>query len=188
MPSPAGHLCGTCLQHPPAFDRTLAIFHYSYPLDHLLHQFKYQQHLALGRLLTQLVLQPLPTLTITPRPDMLIAMPMHRNRLQARGFNHAHALASDLARQWQIPYGTEVCTRIKDTPMQAGLDMKTRTRNLRDAFSSDYPFAGQHVAVMDDVMTTGASMHALARILKQAGAAQVSAIVVARTLRASEDR
>lgn len=76
--------------------------------------------------------------------------------------------------------------RVIDTPMQAGMDMKTRTRNLRGAFKSQPSWQGKHVMVVDDVMTTGASMHAVAKVLKQAGAAKVTALVLARTLKSEQ--
>ena len=115
-----------------------------------------------------------------------MAMPMHRNRVQARGFNHALELAKPVHQQWQIPLDITGCTRVLDTPTQAGMDIKTRTRNLRGAFATHRSWQGQHVMVVDDVMTTGASMHAVAKALKQAGASRVTALVLARTLKSDE--
>lgn len=182
LPNISGALCGVCLQHAPAFDHTFAPFRYAYPLDRLLHQFKYHQQLSLGHLLANALLAQLPRLPI-PAPQVVIAMPMHLNRVKERGFNHALELAKQLQQQWRIPLDSEGCIRVLDTPTQAGMDMKTRTRSLRSAFATQQSWQGQHVVIVDDVMTTGASMHAVAKILKQAGATRVTAVVLARTLK-----
>lgn len=179
--------CGICLQHPPAFDRTLAIFRYAYPLDHLLHQFKYHQHLAIGKWLAESMLSALPPQLTEIRPDILLAMPMHAHRLRQRGFNHALELARHLQQTLGIPLDIDGCIRILDTPSQTGMELKTRIRNLRGAFASPTQWQGKHVMVVDDVMTTGASMHAVSQVLKQAGAGRVTALVFARTLKDTED-
>jgi ComF family protein len=186
LPTASGALCGICLQHAPAFNHTLTPFRYAYPLDRLLHQFKYHQQLSLGHLLANSLLSPLSSLAENVRPEVMMAMPMHHNRVQARGFNHALELAKQVHQQWQIPLDIAGCTRVLDTPTQAGMDMKTRTRNLRGAFATHRSWQGQHVMVVDDVMTTGASMHAVAKVLKQAGASRVTALVLARTLKSDE--
>lgn len=183
LPNTRGELCGICLQHAPAFDQTLTVFRYAYPLDRLLHQFKYHQQLPWGALLAQAWLSRLPVLPASQQPPVLVAMPMHLNRIKQRGFNHALELARHLQKQWQIPLRIDSCERLIDTPAQAAMDMKTRTRNLRGAFATSQRWQGQHVMIVDDVMTTGASMHALAKVFKQAGAAQVTALVLARTLK-----
>lgn len=187
LPTFNGDHCGICLQHPPAFDRTLTALRYAYPLDRLLQQFKYQQQLSSGKLLSTLVLPYLAPLLEEDRPDVMIAMPMHVNRLQQRGFNHALELAKHLHQSLRIPLEIEGCMRIMDTPSQAGMDMKTRTRNLRGAFASEKRWQGQHVMIIDDVMTTGASMHAVAHVIKRAGARQITALVLARTLKNPAD-
>lgn len=186
LPTSSGAYCGVCLQHPPAFDYTLAPFRYAYPLDRLLQQFKYHQQLPLGKLLAQSMLPTLAPLLPADKPKVMIVMPMHPSRVRERGFNHALELARHLQAALQIPLDLTGCTRIVDTPSQAGMDMKTRTRNLRGAFASNRQWQGKHVLVVDDVMTTGASMHALASALKQAGAGRVTALVVARTLKGTE--
>ncbi len=177
--------CGICLQHPPAFDHTLAGLRYAFPLNRLLHQFKYQQDLAAGALLSGLLLQAAdPPAAL---PDSMIAMPMHTHRLQQRGFNHALEIAKVIQTQWKIPLLPDGCIRLTDTPTQAGLDLKTRIRNLRSAFATEKNWQGKHVLIVDDVMTTGASMHALATVIKRAGARQVTALVLARTLKDAID-
>lgn len=186
LPTFSGTLCGTCLQHPPAFDITLSPFRYAYPLDRLLQQFKYHQQLPIGNILAATTLPGLPALVAENKPDVMLAMPMHAQRVRQRGFNHALELAKHLQPFLQIPLEIEGCTRVVDTPSQAGMDMKTRTRNLRGAFASAKNWEGKHVMVVDDVMTTGASMHALAKVLKKSGAGRVTALVLARTLKTTD--
>jgi ComF family protein len=183
LPTSSGSLCGICLQHAPAFDHTLTPFRYAYPLNRLLHQFKYHQQLSLGNLLANSLLTQLSIFAETARPQVVMAMPMHINRVKQRGFNHALELAKQVHHHCGIVLDIEGCVRVIDTPTQAGMDMKTRTRNLRGAFATHRSWQGQHVMIVDDVMTTGASMHAVAKVLKQAGATQVTALVLARTLK-----
>jgi ComF family protein len=187
LPTTAGAYCGVCLQHPPAFDRTLAPLRYAYPLDRLLQRFKYHQQLPLGKLLAQTMLPQLTALAVAERPEVMLAMPMHPHRVRQRGFNHALELARQLQPAWQIPLVMDGCARILDTQSQAGMDMKTRTRNLRGAFATPLQWQGKHVLIVDDVMTTGASMHALAKVLKRAGAGRITALVIARTLKTGDD-
>lgn len=186
LPTPSGLHCGVCLQHPPAFDRTLAPFRYDYPLDRLLHQFKYRQQLPIGKVLAEAAYPYLRDQLGTRVPDVILAMPMHPHRLQLRGFNHALELATLMQRKLRIPLDMHGCQRIVDTPSQAGMDLKTRTRSLRGAFYSQRAWQGKHVLIVDDVMTTAASMQAVASVLKQAGAGQVTALVIARTLKHGE--
>lgn len=125
--------------------------------------------------------------TVWPQPpcavDLLLAMPMHPHRLQQRGFNHAQQFATQLARHWQIPCIRDGVLRIRDSGPQAGLSKRARTRSLRGAFACTQSWQGLHVMLVDDVMTTGASMQALAQSVKQAGARDISALVLARTLK-----
>lgn len=160
---------------------------YAYPLDRLLHQFKYHQHLSIGKWLAESILPALPSLLTHEHPDIMLAMPMHVHRIRQRGFNHALELAKHLQQALHIPLDIHGCIRIVDTPSQTGMDMKTRIRNLRGAFASTTQWQGKHIMVIDDVMTTGASMHAVSKVLKQAGASRVTALVLARTLKNTED-
>jgi len=179
LPVPGGIVCGACLHHPPAFDRTLAAFSYDFPIDRLLHAFKYAGNLALAEVLAG----PLARLAeAQPRPDLLLPMPLHPARLRERGFNQSLEIAKPVARWLGIPLDACACRRTRDTPTQAGLKWQERRRNVRGAFACDLDLAGKKVAVLDDVMTTGATLSEISRILKGRGAAEVSAWVVARTL------
>lgn len=187
LPTTSGEHCGRCLQHPPAFDNTYAVFKYAYPLDKILHQYKYQQQLSYAPLLATLVAQSdIQPSILHEKIDAVIAMPMHTNRLRERGFNHMHTLAQHLNQTWQWPMPMGACVRVKDTPTQAGLNLKQRVSNLNGAFETSKDWHGKHILLLDDVMTTGASLNALAKVFRQAGASKISCLVLARTLKPEE--
>jgi ComF family protein len=171
--------CGECLQHPPHFDLTIAAFDYRYPLDKMIARYKYQYQLHLARPLAQGLLHSLAQ-QIAVFPDMLIAMPLHEKRLQQRGFNQSQLIAQSISQPFQLSI-SPACRRVINTPPQAGLDHQQRIRNIRGAFACDISLRGKRIAIVDDVMTTGASLNELARQLKKSGAAHVQCWVVART-------
>ncbi|HLP98870.1 MAG TPA: ComF family protein [Sideroxyarcus sp.] len=179
LPTPAGEVCGECLRQPPPFDHTVAAFSYSFPLDKLIQALKFDEQLILADYLADAVAR-----LITVRPDGIVALPLHASRLRERGFNQSLLLARRLSQRLNIPLLGGICERVRDTPPQSSLPWKERDKNMRRAFSctATENIRGRHIAIVDDVMTTGASVGELARSLKQAGAAEVSAWVVARTL------
>lgn len=179
LPSPQHQICGRCLKRPPAFDHTHAIFDYTFPIMPMLQRYKYQQALPIGHCLTKLVLQQWQA---TLPYDGLIPMPLHINRLKSRGFNQTQLLGKSITRQTGIPLWDQHCERRIDTPSQAGLSLKARLKNIRNAFHTDQRFDGKCILLLDDVMTTGASLNALATVLKSAGAERVDCLVIARTL------
>lgn len=178
-PTPAGEVCGACLKHPPAFDRTRAALIYRFPLDRLIPGLKYRGQLAIAPALADCLAG---ALAQTPRPDILLPMPLHPARLRERGFNHATEIARDVARRLALPVELDGCRRVRDTPPQMALKLEARRRNVRGAFTCSHRIAGRHVALIDDVMTTGTSLDELAATLKRAGAREVSCWVVARAL------
>jgi ComF family protein len=179
LPTLAGSICGHCLKHPPAFDHTVAAFKYKFPADKLIQALKFRDHLILTNFLAQAVVRQVAT-----GADCIVAMPLHPVRLRERGFNQSLLLARHISRKLHIPLLPNACERVRNTPPQSALPWKERDKNMRQAFSckADSGVRGKHVAIVDDVMTTGASVGELARALKQAGASEVSAWVVARTL------
>jgi ComF family protein len=178
-PTPQGQTCGSCLRHPPAFDRTHAALDYAFPLDRLIPRLKYHGRLAVAPALGACLAQ---AVEHRPRPDRLIAMPLHAKRIRERGFNHASEIAHEVAKRLGLPLDAASCQRIRDTPPQMGLKHDARRRNVRGAFSCTGDVRGQHIALVDDVMTTGTSLDELAATLKRAGAREVSCWVAARTL------
>lgn len=178
QPLAAGTTCGSCLASPPAYDAIHAALAYGYPLDALIHAYKYGGRLALAAPLAALMQRE-----AIPEVDALVPMPLAPGRLRERGFNQAHELARRLARALGVPVLPGACRKVRDTPPQAALPWSERRRNVRGAFVCDADFTGNRVAIVDDVMTTGATLDALAIRLKQAGAARVCGWVIARTLR-----
>ena len=186
MPSAMGQLCGQCLKTPPYFDSTLAALRYAFPTDQLVLGLKYGARLPLASLLGDLLGSILPL--HTGIPDLLIPMPLHRTRLAERGFNQALEIARRLTSISGKPICTDGIVRIRDTAKQADLPADRRRANVRGAFECRDDLSGMTVAIVDDVMTTGASLNELARTLKRAGATSVQNWVVARTWPDSADR
>lgn len=179
MPMATKGMCGQCLKTPPHFDATLAALRYAFPADQLILGLKYGARLPLAILLGDLLANRL-SLRLTA-PDLMIPMPLHRARLAERGFNQALEISRQLARISGVPIRTDGIVRVRDTPRQADLHARQRLANVRGAFDCGVNLSGMTVAIVDDVMTTGASLNELARTLKRAGAARVENWVVART-------
>jgi ComF family protein len=177
LPSPAA-ACGDCLRRPPPLTATRAVFRYAAPLDRLLPRLKFHGDLAAGRLCAGLMAD---ALAEAPRPQALIPLPLHRHRLRARGFDQALELTRPLGRALALPVADDLLRRVRDTAPQSRLDAPARRRNLRGAFALA-PGASPpaHVVLIDDVMTTGATLHAAADALLRAGAERVDAWVCAR--------
>ncbi|WP_324383499.1 ComF family protein [Zoogloea sp.] len=176
LPQPGGGLCGACLRETPPFEATRVALDYAFPADSLVLALKYAHRLATTRLFVDL-------LAAAPRPeaDLVVPMPLHPARLAQRGFNQAAELARPLARHWQLPVRLDGVVRDVNTVPQAGLPWKARAANVRGAFRVTGRLDGRRVVVVDDVMTTGATLAELARALKAAGAVSVENRVLART-------
>jgi ComF family protein len=177
LPLPSGRVCGACLGRPPRFDRVDAALAYEFPIDALIQAFKYGGRLAMARVLGEL-LAP----CVKRDVDVVVPMPLASGRLAERGYNQALEIARVVAAIAEVPLLPDACRKVADTPPQASLPWKERARNVRRAFVCDRDFHGLRVAVVDDVLTTGASLNELARVLRKAGAAEVRGWIVARTL------
>jgi ComF family protein len=175
LPGPEPAICGDCLRQPPPLDGVIATFTYGWPVDGLLRNFKFHQDLAAGRLLAGLMTT---TCSTQPRPQALVPVALHRQRLRQRGYDQALELARPLADTLQLPC-LPVLQRQRATRPQSELDAAQRRGNLRGAFAVSTTVPA-HVALVDDVMTTGATLHAAARALRRAGAQRVDAWICAR--------
>src|SRR5690606_28585555 len=170
--------CGACLRKPPPVQATRAAFVYAAPLDRLLPRLKFHRDLAAGRLLSQLMVQ---AFADAERPQALLPVPLHRARLRERGYDQALELARPLARALRLPLLPDALRRTRATVPQSRLDATHRKRNLRGAFAvAPRARLPAHVALVDDVMTTGATLHAAAAALRRAGVARVDAWMCAR--------
>ena len=171
--------CGRCLRRPPAFDSTLAPLVYGFPVDRLLPRFKFHGDLAAGRLLAD-TLSTAASAAPGARPAALIPVPLHRERLRERGYNQALELARPTSRRLGIPLLLDSLERVRSTRAQSELGALERRRNVRGAFVVCARKIPDHVALVDDVMTTGATLAECARVLKRAGVGRVDVWVVAR--------
>lgn len=171
-------MCGQCLRREPPWDGAWAPFRYGWPLDRLETRFKFGDDLAAGRTLAALWREePAPV----ELPALLVPVPLHRARLRQRGYNQALELARPLAAMLGIPLGQDVLVRTRDTSAQTELDRTARRRNVRGAFAvRENAVLPDHIALFDDVMTTGATMAECARLLKRAGVQRVDAWALAR--------
>lgn len=186
-PSPGAAICGRCLSHPPHYDRSTAAWRYAFPADRLLQSFKYGARLALAGFCAEHIVLAgdLHTDAFRAKPlhiDLIVPMPLHPRRLSARGFNQALEIARPLARTLRLPIDAFALERLRDTAAQAGLPLAERVKNVRGAFACKRDLAGLRIAVVDDVMTSGATLDEVAKTLKRAGVLRVENWVAARTL------
>jgi ComF family protein len=173
-----GQLCGNCISSPPDFDATISVFLYDFPIDAMMQRYKYGNMLSLCVFFGQMLSEKVAIDSV----DLIIPMPMHPRRLKERGFNQALEIAKILTRNNKEKLDYRSTVRQKLTPPQASLPLKARVKNIKGAFSVNSNLAGKRIAIVDDVMTTGASLNELARTLKKAGARHVECWVIARTL------
>jgi ComF family protein len=178
LASPEGATCGRCLSRAPHFDATVAALAYAFPADALVHALKFRGELALAPFLGALLLERLPALR---EVDYVLAVPLSRRGLRERGYNQAVEIARPIAAALRAPLELTLCERERDTAAQTGLPWSERERNVRGAFAVKRALAGASIAVVDDVMTTGATLDEMAATLKRAGAGRVVNWVLART-------
>lgn len=186
LPIPgSGSTCGHCLEHPPAFDRVITPWTYNFPIDSLITRFKHNAKWPFGHLLAELLAQALRHRfdEDLSRPELLLPVPLATRRLRQRGFNQAAMLARWLGTHLDLPCDDRLLLRPHDTGTQQTLNAEERRKNLRNAFAlaPDASIKGRHLALVDDVLTTGATAQALARLLMDAGAARVDVYCLART-------
>ncbi|KWR90061.1 amidophosphoribosyltransferase [Cupriavidus sp. IDO] len=178
--------CAACATGQPAFDHACTLGDYAPPQDGLVLALKFGNVLPLAGWLAAALAARLPAAWAAAHlrpPDLLAPVPLSPQRLAERGFNQAWEIARPLARALGLPSDPVLLRRRRDTATQHTLDLASRQVNLRDAFRLSRPrsLAGRHVALVDDVMTSGATLDEAARMLKAHGAARVSVIVALRT-------
>ena len=178
LPMADGSACGACQNSPPDFDATAAVFRYAFPVEHIVQGLKYRHRLPLAGWLADALARRLDATDI----DCIIPLPLSAQRMKERGFNQAQELARPLARRFGLPLVSEACLRVVHSAPQASLPWKERQANIRHAFECRADLAGKTIAVVDDVMTTGATLNEFARVLKRHGAVRVENWVAARTL------
>jgi ComF family protein len=179
--APADAPCGDCQRRPPAFDRCIAPLLYAGAVPYLVTELKFRKRLSHGRLLGALLGRGLRAVRGgVGGPDLILPVPLHPARLRERGFNQALEIARGPGRLLGLPLAAKACVRTRATAPQSALAGQARRRNLRGAFTVTGPLP-EWVAVVDDVVTTGATVEAVAQALKEAGARRVEVWAVART-------
>jgi ComF family protein len=173
-------VCGRCQRHPPAFDRCFAPYAYDGNIGHLITRLKYGHKLACARLLGAMLADRIPTGN-RDLPRILIPVPLHPARMRERGFNQAVEIARAVSRRTGIPLDADLVRRTRATPSQVELPRRERLKNVRGAFAVSRAAGWRHVAILDDVVTTGSTASEIARTLKASGVKQVSVWAVART-------
>ncbi len=173
-------VCGACQSQPPPQDASYVPFLYQDAMPSLVIGAKFHGRLNLARLLGLCLARSLRQEGIS-RPDIIIPVPLHPQRLRERGYNQALEIARPLSRELAIPLETRVCVRLRPTPPQVGLERDERQHNVRGAFGVIGPVTARHVAILDDVITTGGTAGEVARVLRQAGVARIELWAVART-------
>ena len=174
--------CDDCIDTPPPFDATLTLADYRAPLDLLAQELKFHARTALGNeFASRLARVVADAYGSAGLPDVIAPVPLSRKRLIERGYNQAWQIAKPLARALRVRADATLVRRVAHTSQQSRLDRDTRRRNVARAFSVMKPVRGLHVAIVDDVMTSGATLDALAHTLKTAGAARVTNLVALRT-------
>ena len=175
-------VCGACALEPPAWDWARAGAEYEGVARDAVHAFKFHGRRALARPLADLLLEPWGAPLAAASVDALVPVPLARARERERGFNQAALVAERLAGALGVPLRPRWLARVRATQPQSDLGAAERRANVRGAFAADTAVAGRHVAIVDDVLTTGATAAECARILRAAGAARVGVLAVARVL------
>jgi ComF family protein len=179
LPNPFGNrLCGRCQRRPPPYQAAYVPFVYATPMDWLIRSFKFGDRMELGRTLAWLFLRAMQP---CDPPDALIPIPLHPSRFVMRGFNQSQEIARALARPLQRPVLGHALLRARATEQQTGLDVAARRRNVRGAFVTGHTHLPSRVALIDDVLTTGATAAEASRMLLRAGVEQVEVWAIART-------
>lgn len=175
-----GEICGGCLQQPPPVERAFAPLLYQPPVDYLIKELKFNGRLACARLLGEWLGAALERRG-GPWPEAIIPVPLHGSRLRERGFNQSLELGRFVARRLQVALEPAAVQRIRRTTPQVELKAEARSDNVRGAFAVVRPVSLRHVAILDDVVTTGSTVYEIARVLRAAGVEKIEAWACART-------
>ncbi len=175
--SSAKILCGKCQATPADFQNTYAPFLYQDIMRLLISELKFNHQYKNARLLGQLFTQ---SFEHSPLPQCIIPVPLHKKRYRKRGFNQSVEIAKTIGKELTIPVDTYLCIRHKDTAHQVGLSPKARHKNVKGAFSVTQKNPYTHIAILDDVMTTGSTMREVASVLKKSGVSRIDLWVCAR--------
>jgi len=174
--------CGACLSLPPPVEHCISLLHYHPPVDYLIKQMKYHNQLAIASLMGELMAKKITQQQthIGSRPEQIIPVPLHINRLQQRGYNQAIEVGRRISKELGIPLNLNHCQRTKSTAPQFDLPASERAHNIKNAFEISPLLNARHVAIVDDVMTTGGTVWEITNTLIKAGVRRVDVWVCAR--------
>lgn len=176
----ASRVCGQCLKYPPASDYSVSLYHYEIPIDYFIAQLKFSQQLSYAAILGFLLKEQLQQIPRSELPEVILPVPLHTRRLIKRGFNQSLEIARVVSKGLGIPIDYKCVKRQKATKAQSDLDVNQRKRNIKDCFVIEKVPAYQHIVIIDDVVTTGATSNELAKVLKKAGVKKVGVWSIAR--------
>ena len=173
--------CGHCMKNPPPFDHTVALFDYVVPIPTLIWKLKFHGDLSIAQFFGQCWINLIDQFyTRNTLPDFILPVPLHHKRLKERGFNQALEIAKPIGKHFKIPINTRICIRIKNTQAQSSLPANKRKNNMNNAFGLSYATDAKHVAILDDVMTTGNTASEISALLKIAGVERIDVWCCAR--------
>jgi len=167
------------MKKPPDFMSTEVLFNYQYPANHLIKAFKFYNRPELARCFAEKLAQKLGKKT--PLAETIIAIPLHEKRQRERGYNQSLELAAQINKHLGLTLNSSLCSRIKNTDPQSTLPMKVRRKNVKGAFCLNQSPVPKHIAIVDDVITTGSTVNELARLLKKGGCQRIDVWAIART-------
>jgi len=178
--SHSNEICGNCLKQPPFFDTTETLFNYQFPTNHLIKAFKFNQRPELAKQLAKRFSEKILLQRFSVLPETIIPVPLHQQRQKERGYNQSLELARHLSKRLDTKINDSLCQRILNTQPQSTLPMKTRRKNVRGAFVLNKQEIPNHIAIVDDVITTGSTINEMASLFKKAGCEQIDVWAVAR--------
>ncbi len=173
-------VCGSCLSYKPTFTSTETLFSYQYPASDLIKAFKFQNRPEIAGCFAEKMANKLIRKNVL-LPETIIPVPLHKNRQRARGYNQSLVFAKQVAKRLKLNVNTSLCSRIINTDPQSSLPMKTRRKNVKNAFELNQSKAPDHIALVDDVITTGSTINEISLLLKKAGSTRIDIWSIART-------
>lgn len=179
-PHYAATICGKCLLDPPLFSTTTVLFNYAYPVKKIVLNFKFGKRAELSILFSEKLLVRIINKG-DKLPETLIPVPLHKKRQAQRGYNQSLELAKNLSKKLGIPVSTGLCKRIVNTDPQSELPVKSRQKNVKDAFALNNDNIPKHIAIIDDVITTGSTINEISKLFKKAGCERIDIWAIART-------
>lgn len=172
-------ICGKCIVSPPLFCTTTVLFNYAYPVKKIVLNFKFGKRAELATLFSDRLLDKI--ISKGKLPETLVPVPLHKKRQAQRGYNQSLELAKHLAKKLGIPVNTNLCKRIVNTDPQSELPIKSRQKNVKDAFALNNDNIPKHIAIIDDVITTGSTINEISKLFKKAGCERIDIWAIART-------